>query len=102
LTKVFIAYPITQLYKKTLVQNFDSIIKASKSSKKADLSSQGQLDLFSMGLEDVKSNPKLIEYDGYIDLMDMVSMEEDLLGIPVTYNPLDDLQILIELYCTPH
>jgi len=57
-------------WRKTLVQNFDSIIKASKSSKKADLSNQGQLDLFSMGMEDVKEDPKLIEYDGFIDLMD--------------------------------
>lgn len=87
-------------WRKTLVQNFDNIIKASKSSKKADLSSQGQLDLFSMGMEDVKTNPKLIEYDGVIDLMELVNVETELLGIPVLYDPLEEYSFYVDIYCT--
>jgi DNA polymerase III alpha subunit len=87
-------------WRQTLVDNIEKIMGATKKSKKLDLSKTGQLDLFSMGLEDCKSNPKLNEYTGNIDLMEWVNIETDLLGVPITYEPLEDKWMYKELYCT--
>lgn len=87
-------------WRKTLVNNFEKISGATKKSKKADLSGQGQLDLFSMGMDDCKSTPTLDEYTGYINLMELVDLETDLLGVPVTFEPLAQYWMFKELYCT--
>lgn len=87
-------------WRKSLVNNFDKITGAIKSAAKADLSSEGQLDIFSMGMEDDIERPKIEMYDGPINLMEGLHLEVELLGLPVTYNPLDDLWMYEELYCT--
>ena len=87
-------------WRKTLVDNFDKIKSAKASSKKADLSSQGQLSMFDAGLEDVKEMPKLEEYSGAIHIMDWVRSEMSIVGTPYTYNSLDDLSMYKDLYCT--
>lgn len=88
-------------YRQTIIDNIDKIIGATKKSQKADLSAQGQLDLFSMGLEDCKSNPKLKLYDGHINLIEYVNKESELLGVPVLYDPIEDVSFMYyELYCT--
>ena len=87
-------------YRLTLLKNYDKIINSLKSSRKADLSGQGQLDMFSVGLEDPKENTKLVEYDGNVAHMDIVDIEKDLLGLTISYNPLDELIMYEDLYCT--
>lgn len=87
-------------WRKTLINNWDKITGAIKSSKKADLSSQGQLDLFSVGLEDVSTPLKLNKDNGHIDIMENVKNEIEVLGVPVLFNPIDDYVIHKELFCT--
>lgn len=87
-------------WRKTLVQSYEIIKNAVKSSEKADLSDQGQLDLFSAGLEVEKTLPKLIEYEGGVDLMEMVDLETEYMGLPITYEPLNGLDMYVDIYCT--
>lgn len=86
-------------WRRTLVDNIEEIILATKKSSKYDLSSQGQMDLFGAGLE-VEKKKDLKEYSGYINIMDHVRDEMGLIGVPYTYNPLDGLDMYSNLYCT--
>ena len=87
--------------RQTIVDNLDKLINSSKKSKKAESkSSFGQMSLFDIGLDDCKEPPKMIECEGNIRLMDYVNLETEILGVPITYNPLDELWMYKELYCT--
>lgn len=85
-------------FRKSILNNIDNILSKIKSSNNNDLSSQGQLDLFSQGLK-VEKEEEVPEYDGKINIMEFVDYEKELLGLPVTYNPLNDLEIFNEIYC---
>lgn len=90
---------ITFRWRQTVIDNLDSIIGAVKSSQKADLSSQGQLDLFGAGLE-VERKVGLIPHKFDINVDAFVNAEIELIGLPVTYNPLDEYEMHQELFCT--
>jgi len=87
-------------WRKTLIKNYDKIIGAYKSSAKINESNKGQFSLFSIGMEDCKVTPKLEEHEGYIDIMQSVNEEAELIGVPIFYNPLDDCDMYKHLFAT--
>lgn len=86
--------------RKTVVDNSEKIMNTVKSSQKADLSSTGQMSLFDAGMKDVIGRPKLVEHSDPIDIMQCVREEIDLLGMCLTYDPLEEYEIIDALYCT--
>jgi len=87
-------------WRQTLVDNYEAINKSIKSSNKADLSHQGQLSMFDIGLDDPKAEIKLKTHEGSINVMDYVNKETELLGIPVLYDPLQEYEFYFDIYCT--
>lgn len=84
-------------HRQTILDNLDKILSSAKGSKKSQSKNVGQLSLFG----DIEvEKPKLVEYDGHISLMKWVNAETELLGVPITYEPLDEYGQLKELLCT--
>lgn len=84
--------------RKTIFDNVESLLDKVRKSSNYDLADQGQLDLFGAGL--VVEKATLEAYSGPIDVMDWVRLEMDLIGIPVLYNPLEELDMYMDLFCT--
>jgi hypothetical protein len=84
--------------RKTIFDNVESLLDKVRKSSNYDLADQGQLDLFGAGLEVEKATLKA--YSGLIDVMEWVRHEMYSLGVPVTYTPLDELDMHKDLFCT--
>lgn len=87
-------------YRITLLRNSERIFKAAKKSEKANEDIDGQLSMFNVGLEKEAPNIELEAYKGNVHEIDLVIMEKEVIGLPITFNPLDENQIYKDLYCT--
>lgn len=80
--------------------NVEKIFSSVKKSKDKEEANQGQLDLFSIGLEDPKADLKLDPYHGAVNPIQEANLEAELIGLSISYDPLDDHQMCQELFCT--
>lgn len=87
--------------RKGVFNSIDKLIKSTKKTKEEDKKNEDQLDLFSVGLEVEVVKPEIKPYEGNVDLIDLLKMETELLGFPVTWTPLDDIaDIYYDLFTT--
>ena len=86
-------------FRQTIVDNLDTIIKQGKQMKKEKLNSNSQLSLFDDSNFDIEIDTSLPIYKGKINKMKFAEKERELLGISITYNPLNDARIFEDIYC---
>lgn len=86
-------------WRRAIIDNFDKIKNAIKSSKKAE-SNPSQLSLFDAGLEVAKETPKIRISNDPVNIIEWVNKETEILGITVLYDPIDELYMYKELYCS--
>lgn len=87
-------------WRRGLVDSFESITSAIKSSNDLAEKNVGQLDLYSEVIKVDKVYPKVKIPNYSINIIEEVNKEVELLGIPFTYDPIDDLQIYSDVYCS--
>jgi len=87
-------------YRITLLRNTDKILKAAKKSEKANENAHGQLSMFDVGLVKESPNVELDEYEGHVHEMDLVNMEKEVIGLSLTFDPLEECEMYKSLYCT--
>jgi len=85
--------------RQSLVNSLDKIIAVNKSSQKHSYN-DGQLTLFDMGMDKAVTYPTIDLYEYDVDIMYWVNKETELLGIPITYDPLWEYDICNEIFCT--
>ena len=86
--------------RQSLVDSLDSIIEYGKAFQKNKNKQTAQLTLFDMGMEDKIEVPKIESKNTSVNLIEWYKLESQLLGIPITYDPLKELWMYEELYCT--
>lgn len=90
--------------RRTILDNIDNVLnyqkKIDKLRDKSAKKNIGQLSLFDVEEVEIIKKPELIESNSFINIEECVDRETELLGIPISYNSLDDLWIYEELYCT--
>lgn len=87
-------------WRKTIVNNIDSILKKFKKSKENKEKNAGQMSLFDSVEEEIEIDTNIEEYDGYINMNECFLKEKELLGISVLYDPIKEAQMYKDLYCT--
>ena len=85
--------------RQAIVNSLDNLIRYGQAFQKNKNKVTTQLSLFDIGLEDKTEKPK-IELKDNIDLIEWYKLESQLLGVPITYDPLKELWMYEELYCT--